>query len=90
MAILTLYIVIKYYCQARLNETFLRMKEPQLIFQGMMANCPELLQRPLQKHLASYLGVSGPVFRKIKSGKYKPGKEKEILPKRSMQQKTRK
>ena len=90
MAILTLHIVIKYYCQTRLNETFLRMKEPQLIFQGMMANCPELLHRPLQKHLASYLGVSGPVFREIKSGKYKPGKEKETPAKKSAQRKTRK
>jgi CRP-like cAMP-binding protein len=71
MAVLTLLIVIKYYCQSRFNETFLRMKEPQLIFQAMLADNPELLQRPRQKDVASYLGVSGPVFREIKSGKYK-------------------
>jgi CRP/FNR family transcriptional regulator len=71
MAILTLLIVIKYYCETRFNESCLRMKEPQLLFKRILADCPELLQRPLQKDLASFLGVSGPVFREIKSGKYK-------------------
>jgi CRP-like cAMP-binding protein len=87
MAILTLLIVIKYYCQSRLNETFLRMKEPQLIYLQMLAECPELLQRPKQKDLASYVGVSGPVYRKIKSGKYKPRKEKATPARKASQKK---
>lgn len=71
MAMLTLLIVIRYYCDSRFNEAFLRMKEPQFIHQRMLADCPELLQRPLQKELASFLGVSEPIYRDIKSGKSK-------------------
>ena len=71
MAILTLLIVIHYYCDARFNETFLRMKEPQFIYQQILAKSPDLLTRLLQSDLASFLGVSEPVYREIKSGKYK-------------------
>jgi signal-transduction protein with cAMP-binding, CBS, and nucleotidyltransferase domain len=71
MAILTLYIVIHYYCDTRFVEMYLRMKEPQLIFQSIAKTFPELLTRTLQANLASFLGVSEPVYREIKSGKYK-------------------
>jgi CRP-like cAMP-binding protein len=71
MAILTLLIVINYYCDTRFNETFLRMKAPQFIYQRMLAECSDILQRALQGDLATFLGVSEPVFREIKSGKYK-------------------
>ena len=36
MAFLTLLIIIKYYCESTINETFLRMKHPELIFQHML------------------------------------------------------
>jgi CRP-like cAMP-binding protein len=71
MSILTTLIIIKYYCESTLNETFLRMKHPELIFQHMLAANHEVLQRALQGDIASFLGVSEPVYRKIKSGKYR-------------------
>ncbi|HEX3386823.1 MAG TPA: Crp/Fnr family transcriptional regulator [Mucilaginibacter sp.] len=74
---LTLLIVIKYYCEARFNETYLRMKAPHLIHQRLLAEFPELLQRSGEKEMATFLGVTGPTFRKIKSGKYRRKKEEE-------------
>lgn len=71
LAILTLRIVIRYYCNSRFNEKYLRMKEPKFIFQRMMTECPDILQRALQGDLATFLGVSEPVFREIKSSKGK-------------------
>ena len=71
MAFLTLLIIIKYYCESTINETFLRMKHPELIFQHMLTTNHEVLQRALQADIASFLGVSEPIYRKIKSGKYK-------------------
>jgi len=71
MSMLTTLIIIKYYCESTLNETFLRMKHPELIFQHLLTTNHEVLQRALQGDIASFLGVSEPVYRKIKSGKYK-------------------
>jgi CRP-like cAMP-binding protein len=85
MAILTLLVVIKYYCDTRFNETFLRMKEPQLIHQRMLAENHEVLQLALQDEVASFLGVTEPTYRLIKSGKYRQqqGKEKTAKPVKS-------
>jgi CRP-like cAMP-binding protein len=85
MAILTLLIVIKYYCDTRFNEAFLRMKQPQFIFQRMLAENHEVLQRALQADIATFLGVSEPIYREIKSGKYKQkqDKEKSVKPAKS-------
>src|SRR5580658_686098 len=71
MSMLTTLIIVKYYCESTLNETFLRMKHPELIFQHLLTTNHEVLQRALQADIASFLGVSEPVYRKIKSGKYK-------------------
>ena len=71
LTILTVLIVVHYYCETRFNETYLRMKEPQFIYLHMLAQCPQILQRASQGELATFLGVSEPVFREIKSGKYK-------------------
>jgi CRP-like cAMP-binding protein len=71
LAILTLLIVVKYYCGSKFNEKHLRMKAPQFIYQRMLAECPDILQRALQGDIATFLGVSEPVYREIKSSKYK-------------------
>jgi CRP-like cAMP-binding protein len=71
MSMLTMLIIIKYYCDCKFNETYLRMKQPQFIHQRMLAGNHEVLQRALQADIASFLGVSEPVYRDIKSGKYK-------------------
>jgi CRP-like cAMP-binding protein len=69
IAILTLYIVIKYYCETRVFETFLRMKKPEYIYQYLLAVNHELLQRVREKPMAKFLGVSDPQYRRIKRGK---------------------
>jgi CRP-like cAMP-binding protein len=74
LAILTLMIVVDYYCTTRLLESFLRMKAPQFIYKWILKTCSTLLVRALQAHLASFLGVSEPTYREIKSGKYKQPK----------------
>ena len=71
MAILTLMIVIHYYSDTRYLEMLLRMKEPQYIYQWIVDTFPELLTRALQADLASFVGVSEPLYREIKTGKYK-------------------
>lgn len=75
MGMLTCLIIIKYYCDTKVFESFLRMKEPQFIYQHLLAENHEILQRAKQEDLASFLGVTEPTFRKIKSGKY--GQERE-------------
>ena len=82
MSMLTMLIIIKYYCECKFNETYLRMKQPQFIHQRMLAGNHEVLQRALQADIASFLGVSEPVYRDIKSGKYKQqqGREKPATP----------
>jgi signal-transduction protein with cAMP-binding, CBS, and nucleotidyltransferase domain len=77
MSMLTTLIIIKYYCECKFNETYLRMKQPQFIFQHLLSGNNEVLQRALQADIATYLGVSEPVYRDIKSGKYKQKQDKE-------------
>jgi CRP-like cAMP-binding protein len=77
LLMLTMLIIIKYYCESKFNETFLRMKQPQFIFRHMLTGNHEVLQRALQRDIASFLGVSEPVYRDIKSGKYKPIPDKQ-------------
>jgi CRP-like cAMP-binding protein len=71
MNMLTTRIIIMYYRNSYFFQKYLRMKTPQVIYQWMLSVCPEILQRASQKDLASFLGVSEPVYREIKSGKYK-------------------
>jgi CRP/FNR family transcriptional regulator, anaerobic regulatory protein len=77
MAILTALIIIKYYSDSKFNENHLRMNMPQCIHLRMLADNHEILQRALQEDLASFLGVTEPTYRKIKSGKYKQKKDEE-------------
>jgi CRP-like cAMP-binding protein len=85
MLMLTTLIIIKYYCESKFNETYLRMKQPQFIFKHMLTENHEVLQRALQRDIATFLGVSEPIYRDIKSGKYKPkqGNEKPDKPAKS-------
>ena len=69
MAMLTLMILIKYYCQSRLLESILRRKEPKQIHQYLLHQHAELVQRVPEKHLASFLGISEPTYNTIKNGK---------------------
>jgi hypothetical protein len=53
------------------------MRAAQYIHQRMLAENHEILQRALQDEVASFLGVTEPTYRKIKSGKYKQKKDQE-------------
>jgi CRP/FNR family transcriptional regulator, anaerobic regulatory protein len=83
MLMATLLITIKYYCQTRLIESFLRKKQPRKIYDYLLSEHAELAQRVPEKHLASFMGVSGPTYTKIKSPKKKeapaPVKKKKKL-----------
>lgn len=69
LAMLTLMIVINYYCQSRLLESILRRKESKQIHQYLLQHHSELLRRVPEKHLASFLGISQPSYNAIKNGK---------------------
>jgi CRP/FNR family transcriptional regulator, anaerobic regulatory protein len=69
LALLTLHILIKYYCQSRLLESILRRKEPKQIHQYLLLHHNELVQRVSEKHLASFLGITEPTYNTIKNGK---------------------
>jgi CRP/FNR family transcriptional regulator, anaerobic regulatory protein len=74
MGMLTTLIIVKYYCDSRFNERHLRMGKLQAIHQRMLQEDHEVLQRALQDDLASFLGVTEPTYRLVKSGKYKQKK----------------
>lgn len=77
LGMLTTLIIVKYYCDSKFNENHLRMRAAQYIHQRMLAENHEILQRALQDEVASFLGVTEPTYRKIKSGKYKQKKDQE-------------
>lgn len=90
LALVTLMMVIKYYCDTRLNETYLRMKRPEYIHKFLMEHDPELLSRVPEGMMALFLGVSGPKYREIKSGKVWEEKEKKSKGKATKTKKNRK
>jgi CRP-like cAMP-binding protein len=74
LGMVTALIIIKYYCDSKFNEDHLRMGQLQLIHQRMLAENHGVLQQALQEDLASFLGVTEPTYRLIKSGKYRQKK----------------
>jgi CRP-like cAMP-binding protein len=68
LAMLTLKIMIKYYCQSRLFESILRRKEPEQIHRYLLQQHTELVQRVPEKHLATFLGITEPTYNSIKKG----------------------
>jgi CRP/FNR family transcriptional regulator, anaerobic regulatory protein len=77
LGMLTTLIIVKYYCDCTFNEDSLRMYRPDLIYQRMLAENHEILQRALKDELASFLGVTEPTYRKIESGKFRQKKDDE-------------
>lgn len=71
MLMATFLITVKYYCQTRLIESFLRKNQLRKIYDYLLSDHPELVQRVPEKHLASFLGVSIPTYTEIKSPKKK-------------------
>jgi CRP-like cAMP-binding protein len=69
IALLTLMIVIKYYCQSRRLESILRRKDQRQIHQYLLHHHSELVQRVSEKDLTSFLGITQPTYNNIKKGK---------------------
>lgn len=74
---LTMTIIVNYYAQTRIVETFLRMKRPEYIHRYMLAEHSELLLRLHEDVKASFLGISTTKYRQIKGGKSDKNKETE-------------
>lgn len=76
---LTLMVVIKYYCDTRMFEGFLRMKNSKGMHEYLLAECGTLMGRLEEKHKNSFLGISDTKYRAVKSGKSnkKKGEEKK-------------
>jgi CRP-like cAMP-binding protein len=66
LAMLTLQVIVGYYCQARRMETYLRMNSIDKIHQYWLTHHPDLLQRLPNKELAAFAGVSEPTYNKYK------------------------
>ncbi|HEV2353893.1 MAG TPA: Crp/Fnr family transcriptional regulator [Puia sp.] len=84
MALLTLMIVIKYYCETRIVETFLRMKDAEQMHQYLLSECDDLMGRLEERHKYSFLGISDTKYRGVKSGK---SKEKDDVSKKNKKKK---
>ncbi|HXD77167.1 MAG TPA: cyclic nucleotide-binding domain-containing protein [Puia sp.] len=69
LALLTLFIVLKYYCDTKILEGFLRMKDPEHLQQYMLQTCPELLGRLSENLKHSFFGISDTKYRNVKSGR---------------------
>jgi CRP-like cAMP-binding protein len=90
LALVTLMIVIKYYSDTRVNETYLRMKRPEYIHKYLRERQSELLSWVPEGMMAMYLGVSNPKYRDIKSGKVWEEKEKKSKSKAAKTKKNKK
>jgi len=68
LTILTLLMVVRYYCQVYKWASFLR-KGPQgqdEMFADLVQNDPQLLQRVTKKDMVSFMGITEPTYDKIK------------------------
>ena len=66
LSLLTMKIIIGYYCQSRTIEKHLRMKRVDKIHQYLLNHYADLLQRLPNKELAAFAGVSEPTYNKHK------------------------
>jgi CRP-like cAMP-binding protein len=82
MLMLTFRITVDYYCQAYLQNSFLRKKEPAGIYYDLLENHAEIVQIASEKHLASFMGITPPTYNKIKSPQKTETKAKKPVKKK--------
>lgn len=68
LTLLTLLMVVRYYCQVYKWASFLRKgPEGQVeMFADLAQNDPQLLQRVTKKDIVSFMGITEPTYDKIK------------------------
>ena len=67
LAILTLMMVVRYYCQVYKWASMLRRKAQEEMYAHLLQHDPKVLQRVSEKDMASFMGISEPTYDKIKS-----------------------
>ena len=67
LAILTLVMVVRYYCQVYKWASMLRRKAQEEMYAHLLQHDPKVLQRVSEKDMASFMGISEPTYDKIKS-----------------------
>ena len=69
LAILTMMMITKYYCDLEMWASCLRRKKPEEIYDYLMQYHPKLIARVSEKDMASFLGVSDPTYLAIRLGR---------------------
>jgi hypothetical protein len=71
LVILTLMMVVMYYCKLEIWASSLRKKRPEDIYTDLLQHHPKLIARVPEKDMASFLGISEPLYLDIRKGKRK-------------------
>lgn len=67
LTILTLMMVVKYYCQVYKWAALLRKGAQGEMYADLVQNDPQLLQRVTAKDMASFMGISDPTYDNVKN-----------------------
>jgi len=82
LSLLTMRVILKYYGDTRFNETYLRMKRPEFIYQRLLESENAITQRVPDSMLMTFLGVTRPTLIKIKGSKNQAGPANSPKPKK--------
>ncbi len=67
LTILTLLMVVRYYCQVYKWASYLRKGAQGEMYADLVQNDPQLLQRVTKKDIASFMGITEPTYDTIKN-----------------------
>jgi CRP/FNR family transcriptional regulator, anaerobic regulatory protein len=67
LTIVTLLMIVRYYRQVYKWASFLRRGAQDEMYADLMQNDPELFQRVTVKDMASFLGISEPIYNNIRN-----------------------
>jgi CRP-like cAMP-binding protein len=69
LTLLTLLMIVRYYCQVYKWASFLRRGAQGELYADLEQNDPQLLQRVTKKDMVSFMGITEPTYDNIR-GKY--------------------
>jgi CRP-like cAMP-binding protein len=67
LTILTLLMVVRYYCQVYKWASYLRKGAQGEMYADLVQNDPQLLQRVTKKDMVSFMGITEPTYDTIKN-----------------------
>jgi len=67
LTILTLLMIVKYYCQVYKWASFLRRGAQDEMYADLEQNDPQLLKRVTKKDMASFMGITEPTYDSIRN-----------------------